>query len=289
MPAGSEIVAGLVCVAVLVGTAALPARAASGDERWSGTMLREDFGRDEAVASAQEPVSFILNPRTRMVSSFAATVVERVRCLPPGEEPGPRDPRYADDAVESFQPRRLEFAGPVRIRDGDFELGVGRVFGPDDGQPGSWQFAANVFFDPVGNPGQSLAFEGFAGQVLSGGSKIASSVYDAGRCRTSEVTAAWRVRGPALPRLNLRATVSRAGEPTFRVAARALVTASQPPALLNDNPYSVARRADQRGRVVLTVDGGRPVTLTAQARGFLGRSCDLRVDRRRPARSRLRC
>ena len=304
----------LFLLVVLVSAAAPPAWSAPGDERWSGTILRQAFGQDEPVPSKQEPISFVLNPRTRTISSFEATVLETVRCLPPDEQPPFRDPRYANDTVDTVQARRFEFAGPVKIvgdrhEFGYFEIGRGRVGGEEEGEPGSWRFSAGVYFDIVGNPGMNPGREGFLGQALSGsGFLIESSESDGGRCRTTALQGlAWAVKGPALPQLRIRSSVARSkpffpNAPFYRLTARvtdrrgrpvsrARVTVVQPPppAFANDNPTLLRRRADRRGRIAVLVDGFRPVSVTAQAKGFFGRTCGLRVNRARPATSRLRC
>ena len=304
----------LVALALLAG--APQAHSAVGDERRSGTILREQTGGEEfapgpaeLVPSPAEPVSFVLNPRTRTISSFAATVRESVRCLPEGEPPL-RDPRYADDAVETVRARPLALDRPVPIvarrrQPGYFELGRGRVAGGDESEPGSWAFSAIVTFDPVGNPGRGTR-DGFLGQMLLGGAVIGPTESEGGRCRSFPESLQWSATGPARPRLKVATTVVRArarpiygAPPSYQVTARVTDQRGRPvprarltvvlDSLANDNPQRQTSRTDRSGRSSVRVEGDRPVKVIAQATGFLGRSCALRFDRARPASSRLRC
>src|SRR4051794_641204 len=199
----------LILAGVLAVLASAPLAHAADGERWSGHLLAYVKSGEPPVASPQEPISFVLDPRKRTVRDLEATVLETTRCLPDGEptndaETGaPTLPFYIGETVDSVRPRHYSFAGPVKIVDKSFEIGDGRFGGTEEGAaPGSALFAASVDYDPAGNPGQSFAISGFMGQMLSGTVSLASPTYDGGRCETTLPTVPhWSVKGPPLPRL----------------------------------------------------------------------------------------
>ena len=281
-------------------------------------MLRQaaNSSTGEFAPSEPEPISLVLNPRTLTVSSFEATILETVTCLPPGEQPPYPDPRYADNAVDTVQSRRFEIEGPVKpVRANSnfalFKFGRGRVVpgSPDDnGDPGSWQFSLFVDRDPVGNPGSTNRLSQFVGQTAGGSLTTVSTESEGGRCRTrNEYQSLWNVRGPSLTRLRVRTSVARVrdfvpSEPYYRLTvqvidrrgrpvSRALVTVVDPPApsAFVQNSTTTRRRADRQGRATVVVGSYGSVSVTGQARGFFGRTCRLRVNQARPAASRLRC